>query len=629
MMNLRLLLKNPFTLLIHVALAVILVGATLTHFLGIQGKVTLSVGETPVGRFEKSSGPGEGEFPFGMSLERVEVDYYPGTTTPMDYRSVVEIVGKDSRQQLTISMNRVGEADGWRFFQSGMGPESTTLSVSHDPVGTGVTYAGYILLGLGMAGFFFQRKSYWRSLFRRRVVAALVLLAAGSLAGMAAEKDLPAMQRPLARNFGKVLVYWDDRIVPIQTMAYDVTETLYGSRSYAGFTPEQVLSGWLFYYDDWARDYATRERKRGVKGEKKETERESLARWLGTGGAFRIYPYRSASGRIEWLSLTERRPSKMSLEQWQFIATSMSGINESLQMGRNRDADRQLSRLREAQAEYAGAENLPSESRIRAEMFYNRWVALPVGGVVLLVAGAWGCVVAFRRRGCGRVSGGILVGISCLGALWTGGILVLRGWIGGHWPLSNGPETMLFMAFMASAAAIFVRGAGIRSCLLLISGLTVMVAAMGGRGARIGALMPVLGSPLLSVHVMLVMGSYVIFLLMALLAVAALVKKGETGRQLSMVNRRLLVPGVFLLAAGIFVGAVWANQSWGRYWGWDPKETCALVTLLVYALPVHQVSLPVFRKDRVLNIYLAVAILSVAFTYFGANYLLPGLHSYA
>ncbi len=143
--------------------------------------------------------------------------------------------------------------------------------------------------------------------------------------------------------------------------------------------------------------------------------------------------------------------------------------------------------------------------------------------------------------------------------------------------------------------------------------------------------MPVLASPLLSIHVLLVMASYALLAAIAILSGVALGVGASTprGSAVARLCALLLYPGVFLLAAGIFVGAVWANQSWGRYWGWDPKETWALVTLLVYAFPLHGSSFPLLRRPRVLCLYLLLAFLSVLMTYFGVNHLLSGLHSYA
>ena len=122
--------------------------------------------------------------------------------------------------------------------------------------------------------------------------------------------------------------------------------------------------------------------------------------------------------------------------------------------------------------------------------------------------------------------------------------------------------------------------------------------------------MPVLHSPWLSAHVSIIMMSYALLVL-------------------SIVERRLLRLAVFFLAAGIFLGAIWANVSWGTYWSWDPKESWALITLLVYSVPLHSESLPWFRSTRNYRIYSLMALCCLLMTYFGVNYLLGGMHSYA
>ena len=147
--------------------------------------------------------------------------------------------------------------------------------------------------------------------------------------------------------------------------------------------------------------------------------------------------------------------------------------------------------------------------------------------------------------------------------------------------------------------------------------------------------MPVLASPLLSIHVAVIMIAYALLAFVMLNGVAALLlgamRKdcGDEMKQLQTVSRLMLYPAVFLLAAGIFVGAVWANVSWGRYWGWDPKEVWALVTMLVYALALHPASLPWFRRPVFFHAFCVAAFLCVLVTYFGVNFLLGGMHSYA
>ena len=633
---------QPFTILLHIALVVILTGAIFTHFLGIQGTLTLRTDSKPSTFFEQTSGPGYGEFPFAVSLEKVETIYYPATTTPMDFRSTIVIDG----HHINVAMNNVGEYCGWRFYQSGIGHDSSIYSVSHDPWGTGITYLGYLLLGVGMTGFFFQKNTPWRALLRtyRKGLPALLMLFTCFQAGASASQTmegptLSVMQRPLASNFGSVLVYWNDRICPLQTMARDITASLYGGESYKGLTSEQILSGWLFYYDEWRRDYLNShpELERlpqypADKAEKKAAERKALIEWLGTGEIFRIYPYLTVDGRMEWLSLTGKRPSGMQLDQWVFMQTTMPEIKQLLMKGRNIKANEELDKLKEGQKRYAIGVELPSEAKINAERLYNVAARPGVAGILAICIGIITLLMSLLKedtppplRMCSMTAALLLLiyTVSVMGLLW---------WISGHVPLSNGPETMMFMGLVSFAGACICRDLTLRGGMLIVGAMSLFVAAMGGRTPQIGAMMPVLSSPLLSIHVMIVMISYALFLLIAILSGAGLLSRTpHRCHRLAMLNRIILTPAVCLLGAGIFIGAVWANQTWGRYWGWDPKETCALVMWLVYALPVHWGSryLSIFRRDRVLHIYLLCAILTVIFTYFGANYLLSGLHSYA
>jgi ABC-type transport system involved in cytochrome c biogenesis permease subunit len=122
--------------------------------------------------------------------------------------------------------------------------------------------------------------------------------------------------------------------------------------------------------------------------------------------------------------------------------------------------------------------------------------------------------------------------------------------------------------------------------------------------------------------------AYTLLAFIMMLGVAGLLTPDPSGR-LYLFSRTLLYPALFLLAAGIFIGAIWANVSWGRYWGWDPKEVWALITLLLYSLALHTESLPAFCRPRFYHSFMIVAFLAVLMTYFGVNFLLGGMHSYA
>ena len=144
-----------------------------------------------------------------------------------------------------------------------------------------------------------------------------------------------------------------------------------------------------------------------------------------------------------------------------------------------------------------------------------------------------------------------------------------------------------------------------------------------------GPLMPVLRSPLLFFHMIPIMVSYALFGVLAMLGLVGLLVRMEVSERLRNRSLVILCPAVFLLTFGTFLGAVWANISWGNYWAWDPKETWALVTLLVYSFPLHGSALPVFRNPRFFHAFCVVAFLAVLVTYYGVNLILGGVHSYA
>lgn len=161
-----------------------------------------------------------------------------------------------------------------------------------------------------------------------------------------------------------------------------------------------------------------------------------------------------------------------------------------------------------------------------------------------------------------------------------------------------------FAAVMAACAAVWV----------MISQITPMT--------------PILRTPMLALHVSVIMVSYAMLLYMALSAAVALAHKRKSSSIYS-INQILLYPAVFLLAAGIFIGAVWANISWGRYWGWDAKETWALITLLIYAIPLHKRSIPALGRERFFHKYCLIAFFAVIMTFAGVSFLLAGgMHSY-
>ena len=211
----------------------------------------------------------------------------------------------------------------------------------------------------------------------------------------------------------------------------------------------------------------------------------------------------------------------------------------------------------------------------------------------------------------------------------------LRWYVSGRIPLGNGYETMIFMALVILFITLLLhrRFTFILPFGLMLAGFTLLVSHLSQMNPQITHLMPVLTSPLLTSHVSIIMMAYALLAFMVLNGIYALILmafgRSADVETLTLLSRVMLYPAVFFLAAGIFLGALWANISWGRYWSWDPKEVWALITLIIYAVPFHQQSIPQLRNPKVFHAYLVVAFLAVLMTYFGVNYFLGGMHSYA
>jgi cytochrome c-type biogenesis protein CcsB len=220
--------------------------------------------------------------------------------------------------------------------------------------------------------------------------------------------------------------------------------------------------------------------------------------------------------------------------------------------------------------------------------------------------------------------------------------LAIRWYISGHAPMSNGYESMIFVAWVTLLAGlIFVKRSGYAMALTgILAALALMVAGMSNMNPEITNLVTVLKSPWLTIHVAVIMAGYGFLglasimglmnvVLYAFLTTANKIRMQEIIQQVTRVNHLTLIVGLYFMTAGVFLGGVWANESWGRYWGWDPKETWALITVIVYAFVSHMHRIPGLRGQYAFNLASFISYSSVMMTYFGVNYFLGGMHSYA
>ena len=199
-------------------------------------------------------------------------------------------------------------------------------------------------------------------------------------------------------------------------------------------------------------------------------------------------------------------------------------------------------------------------------------------------------------------------------------------------PATNGAEALMLLAVFVALLAVALRSKKEfallwRVLVVAAAGIAVTAGVCGFDGN--GDVQPILRTPLLGIHVTTIIIAYALLACTAINAVIALCTKDEKRRsQQALLGRLLLYPATMLLACGIFIGAVWANLSWGRYWGWDPEEVWALITLLVCSVGFHSHSLPFIANTKAFHIFCIIAFAAVLFTFFGVNYLLGGLHSY-
>mgnify|MGYP000336515893 FL=1 len=623
----RQLWKHLPTLLLHGSFLVILAGAMLTFVGSRKGYVHLTVGNK-VGSFVEQESGRRIDLPFTLLLDSFRVEHYPGTEAPADYVSHIRILrsGQDTDSascSRSVSMNRILSEQGFRFYQSSFDEDKrgSWLTVNYDPWGIGATYAGYVLLGISMIGLLFSHRGEFRRLMNhpllRKGGVFCLLLLAGSM--QVQGRTLPALSIRQADSLAYEQVIYHDRVVPFNTLARDFVVKLTGRPSYAGLTPEQIIGGWLLRPEVWQYEpmicIKNRELCRLLN---LKTPYASVAD-LFDGQRYRLQGF--------WQGRQETGRKMSPLEKAIVETDEKVGLILMLQKGT----------LIRPLPKDGSVKPLPL-SKIRAELIYNR---IPFSKCLFMFNLTVGLLAFFHLVYCGLRHSSERSGLSrrinrfLVVALYAAFLFQLFGYglrwyVGGRIPLSNGYETMQFMALCTLVLACLFRRRFPFTVPFgfLLSGFALLVAHLGQMNPQITPLMPVLVSPWLSMHVSLIMMSYALFAFIMLNGILALcIRRHE--RMLMLLSRLLLYPANFFLGAGIFMGAVWANVSWGRYWAWDPKEVWALITFLVYGMAFHSKSLSAFRRPLFFHIYMIAAFLTVLMTYFGVNYVLGGMHSYA
>lgn len=535
------------------------------------------------------------------------------------------------------------------------------------------------------------RKLLKSPLLKKGALMIALILSMGNIQTLHAESATGNLQNAVlpketAEKFGELHILYNDRICPVQTFALDFCKKIYGARSYQGLTAEQVLSGWVFYGNTWANepfikiksgemktamnlpDYASLNtffnREMGgytigqyvqeyYNGQQDKFHQQAadidgkiqIIMELREGISLKVLPYTFTknvkatkdhsfikAGTTMWFSPVDKLPQAVEQQHALYIRNVFSLLNGDVKAGNTSRVNEFFVKMKKYQ-EVSSGNSLPTATQYKAERINN---AFPFATILFMANLTLGFIALFytiyrmtkkREIKALNIALPILLGVSFL-ALTFG--LALRWIISGNVPMSNGYESMLTVAWFVMLISILMQ-LRIRIVMVfgfLISGFFLLVSHINQMDPAIGQMMPVLNSPLLSIHVSIIMMSYALLSLTFICGIMGICLRSH-GEELQALSRIFLYPALTTMGFGIFIGAIWANVSWGNYWSWDSKETWALITFMIYAVVVHTQSLPVFRKPLVYHIYITLAFMSIAMTYFGVNYFLTGMHSYA
>lgn len=667
--------RRASILALHLSFVIILVGALLTHLTSQQGMMNLRLGKA-TGSFVTSDGNNgmrTVSLPFRIKLNRFATKYHDGTDAVADYESEFTVEDGNRQFRAAVSMNHIFSYRSFRFYQASYDSDGkgSTLSVNSDPWGIPVTYTGYGLLFLSLIWMLVDPRGTYRRLLRSPLLrkGSLVLaLLMGSVA-VQAQSTLP---KETAERLGRLCMLYNGRICPVQTYALDFCKKIYGARSYKGLTAEQVLSGWIFYGNEWSAEPFIKVKKGALKKElglsdycslnslfnpmsgykltnyvenyyngqhdKLSTQaaeidnKVMLIMTLRQGLSLKMLPYTTPKGQTTWYAPTDSLPENIEAQHRMYIKHVFPLVYEDVRRGNTERVDEYFSKMKIYQQQSAGS-SLPTGTQYKAERINN---AVPFATVLFMVNLTLGFVALFyfiyrltrsRRFKALDVGLPVMLVASFLALTLA---LALRWIISGNIPMGNGYETMLTVAWLVQLIAIILMRR-IRIVLVfgfLLSGFFLLVSHINQMDPAIGQIMPVLNSPLLSAHVGVIMTSYALISLTFICGLMGLLLRSHAA-ELQALSLVFLYPAMATLGIGIFLGAIWANVSWGNYWSWDPKETWALITFMIYAVALHRSSISWLQKPRAYHLYMVLAFLSIIMTYFGVNYFLSGMHSYA
>jgi cytochrome c-type biogenesis protein CcsB len=637
--------------------------------------------------------------PFSIHLNDFQLERYPGSQSPSSFASEVTLKdeGKGIDQNIRIFMNNTLNHRGYKFFQSSydMDEQGTILSVNHDFWGTWISYLGYALMIIGFISSLVNKGSYFQYLVRRlkenSVKTVLVILLLGGLSYQSSAQGgigaiIPDIDDNVVTEFSELWVQGvDGRIEPVSTLTSEIVRKVSKKASLYGKSSDEVVLSMIAHPEIWQTmpiikvsnttlaetlgaqnkyitiqslfdeqgNYKISEAVRAAYAKtpafrnrvEKEyiyvDERVNICFMVFQGSLFHIFPREQKEDT--WYTPGAQATEYTSGDSV-FIKSGFQLLIQSIVENNSSDAIQVLNAVGNFQIKY-GADLLPADSKKRAEITFNKVnpfkrifpFYLLFGFLLLFVL----FVNIFRQKQLPRFLRYSFLGLIVLLFLVHTIGLILRWYISGHAPWSNGYESVVYVAWAAMLAGLIFgrKYPMVVGTAAFLAGIALFVAHLSWMSPEVTNLVPVLKSYWLTIHVAIITASYGFIglsMFLGVLVMILIVMRNSNNQtkvtgfidQLTTINEMSATVGLYFLTIGTFLGGIWANESWGRYWGWDPKETWSLITILIYSFVVHMRLIPSLKGIYNYNVASIISFASVMMTYFGVNYYLTGLHSY-
>ncbi|WP_181566327.1 cytochrome c biogenesis protein [Helicobacter monodelphidis] len=649
--------------------------------------------QSPIGEIKINFMPQKIQLPFSLKLDSFVLSLYAGSQSPSMYESFLTLIDSQQKEhKIHLYMNHTFSQEGYKFFQTSYDSTGgSILSVNYDP-GTLPTYIGYFLLFSGMLLTLSHKQSRFQTLLRQIKkgqtlllwLLCPILLLTPLKASLNTEYKQFLMQdlKTAKQDFKRLNTQGrSGRMQPLNTLNIDILHKISLQNHIEGLDADSVIFGIITHPRLWRnvpliavknpmlRDEISKNNKnklftfhqffdsQGYKLSKnlqkarmvpaakrniyeneliKVDERLQIFAMVAKGELLRILPPSKNPHNSRWLTLKD------------FAKEDYLPLQKQISELFSASFARDIIKIEQIMKEWRtyNQQNSPlSQFDIEIEIFYNQIDIFPKLTFAYFFLSICALIFAFyttfyqnKSSTITRIQTGIQIFAFLLWILHTIG-LILRSYISGHAPFSDTYESLLYISYSNLFILFFFRkypfviAAG-----SLLGGIFLFVAHLNHIDPEITNLVPVLKSFWLSIHVSIITASYGFFGTGALLGLLTLIlfflhstqhPLKKTILQLSYINEVALILGLFLLTTGNFLGGIWANESWGRYWGWDPKESWAFVCMMIYAAILHFRLLKPRHYPYYFSLLSLLAFSSILMTYFGVNFYLAGKHSYA